>query len=65
MCVLLITQLSLEWEGWEPVNRFKHTSWVTIATPTDRPKLVRNFYVIEVFVAFLCCHVAFWIFLWM
>ena len=37
------------WEGWDPVNRFNHTSWVAIVTPTDRPKLVRNHCVIEGF----------------
>ena len=26
-----------EWEGWDPVNRFNHTSGVAIVTPTDRP----------------------------
>ena len=25
-----------------PVNRFNHTSWVAIVTPTDRPNSVRN-----------------------
>ena len=51
-----------EWEGWDPVNWFNHTSWVVIVTTTDRPKSFRNRCVIEVLVAFLCCHVAFWIF---
>ena len=32
-----------------PVNRFNHTSWVDVVTPTDRPKSVRNRCVIEVF----------------
>ena len=36
---------------------------MTAVTPTDRPKSVRNRCVIEVLVAFLYCHVAFWIFL--
>ena len=58
MCVLLITQLLRSVEGWDPVNRFNHTSMVTVVTPTDRPKSVRNRCVIEVFVVFLCCHVA-------
>ena len=31
------------------VNRFNHTSGVTALTPTDRPKSVRNRYVIKVF----------------
>ena len=41
-----------EWESWarKPVN---HTSWVTVVTPTDRPKSVRNCCVIEFFVTFL------------
>ena len=38
-----------------------HTSGVTVVTPTDRPKSVSNRCVIEMLVAFLCCHVAFWI----
>ena len=36
-------------EGLDPVNRFNHTSWEAIVTPTDRPKSVRNRCVIEVF----------------
>ena len=35
---------------------------MTVVTPTDRPKSVLNRCVIEVLVAFLYCHVAFWIF---
>ena len=42
-----------------PVNRFNHASLVATVTRTDRPKSVRNRCVIEVFIAFLCCHVAF------
>ena len=38
-----------EFEGCDPVNRFNHTSWVAIVTPTDRRKSVRNRCVIEVF----------------
>ena len=38
-----------EWEGWDPVNWFNHTSWVAIVDPTDRRKSVRNRCVIEVF----------------
>ena len=37
------------WEGWLLVNRFNHTSWVTAVTRTDRPKSVRNSFVIKVF----------------
>ena len=25
------------WEGWDPVNRFNHTSLVAVVTPTNRP----------------------------
>ena len=38
-----------EWEGCDPVNRFNHTSWVAVVTPTDRPKSVRNRCEMEVF----------------
>ena len=38
-----------EWVGCDPVNRFNHTSWMAIVTPTDRPKSVRNCCVIEFF----------------
>ena len=37
-----------EWEGWDPVNRFKHTSWMDVVTVTDRPKSVRNHCGLEV-----------------
>ena len=33
------------------VNRFNHTSWVVVVTPTNRPKSVCNRCVIEHFVA--------------
>ena len=38
-----------KWEGWDPVNRFDHTSWVAFVAPADRPKSVRNRCEIEVF----------------
>ena len=41
------------WEGWDPVSRFNHTSWVAIVSPTGRPKSVRNLCVIELFVGVL------------
>ena len=37
-----------------PVNQVNHTSRVAVVTPTDRPKSVRNRFVIELFVAFFC-----------
>ena len=49
---------SCGWEGgfYKPV---KHISWVVVVTPTDRPKSVRNCYLIELFVALFVlslCH---------
>ena len=38
-----------KWEGWDPVNRLNHTSWVAIVILIDRPKLVRNRCVMEIF----------------
>ena len=38
-------------------------SLVSIITPSDRLKSVPNRCVIVFLVAFLCCHVAFWVFL--
>ena len=62
MCVLLITRLlRLVWS----LNRFNHISGVTIITPTDRPKSIRNCCVIKILVVFLCfVTLLFWIFLW-
>ena len=39
--------------------------FVAVVTLTDRPYSVSNRYVINVLVAFLCCHFAFMTFLWM
>ena len=40
-----------------PVNQLNHTSWVAVVTPTDRPKSVRNRFVIELFLwRWLSCH---------
>ena len=48
---------------WRHIDTLTN-SGVTVVTPTDCPKSVCNRCVIEVLVAFLCCHVAFWIVLW-
>ena len=50
MYVLLITRMLRLVERWarKPVN---HTSWVAVATPTDRSKSFRNCCLIELFVA--------------
>ena len=50
------------WEGWDPVNRFNHTSWMAIVTPTDRPKTARNRCVIEVFGGVCVLSHCFWVF---
>ena len=42
-----------------PLTSLTTSNWVAIFTPTDRHKSVRNRCVIEVLVAFLCCHVLF------
>ena len=34
--------------------KFNHTSWVAVATPTDRPKSVRNRCLIEHFCGVVC-----------
>ena len=48
-----------------PVGLTAITPTDRAVTPTDRPKSVRNCCVIEVFGGvFVCCHDAFWIFLW-
>ena len=36
------------------VNQVNHTSWVTVVTPTDRPKSVRNRGVSELFCCVVC-----------
>ena len=46
-----------------PVNQVNHTSWVAVATPTDRPKSIRNRCVIELFVALFVYHFALMTFL--
>ena len=49
-CVSFWLQIFCGWlKGWNPVNRFTHTSWTTVVTPTDRPKSVRNLCVIKDF----------------
>ena len=52
------------WEGLDSVNRFHHTSWVAIFTPTDRPKSIRNRCVIEVFGGVCVFSRCFLCFLW-
>ena len=43
MCVLLINTSFVGYlEGWDPVNRFNHKSWVAVVSLTDRPKAVCN-----------------------
>ena len=48
-----------------PVNQVNHTSWVAVVTPTDRPKSVRNRYVMELFCGIVCVvRLPFWHFCW-
>ena len=48
-----------------PVNQVNPTSWVTVVTPTDRPKSVRNRCVIELFCDVVCVvALPFWHFCW-
>ena len=49
-------------EGLDPVNRFNHTSWVAIVTPTNHPKSARNRCVTEVFGGVYEFNIAFWIY---
>ena len=50
VCHLDYTAVAGSWKVG-PVNQVYHTSWVTVVTPTDLPKSVRNLCVIELFVA--------------
>ena len=45
-----------KWESLVLADRFHHTSWMGVATPTDYPMLVRNRCVIEVNGGVLFCH---------
>ena len=48
------TAFAVSEKVWIPVNRFNHTSWVAIVSPTDRPEPVCNRCVIDVLVDFGC-----------
>ena len=65
MCVLLITRL-LRLVGRLGTRKpvFNHTSWMTVVTPTARPKSVRNRCVIEVFGGVCVMSIGFRIFCW-
>ena len=48
-----------------PVNQVNHPSWVAVVTLTERPKSVRNRYVIELFCEVVCvATLPFWHFCW-
>ena len=50
MCVLTLDYTTIAVSGKVgPVKPVNHTSWVTVITPTDRPKSVHNRCVIELF----------------
>ena len=46
------------------VNRFNHTCWMAVVTPTDCPQLVCNRCVIEVFCCVSVLSFSYWIFCW-
>ena len=50
VCLFDNTAVAGSWKVG-PVNQYNHTSWVAVVTLTDRPKSVRNRFVIELFVA--------------
>ena len=54
MCVLLITQAVAGSGKVGNLNQVNHTRWVAVVTPTDRPKSVRNRYVIELSCGVVC-----------
>ena len=60
MCVLLITRHLWLVGRLGSEKLFNHSSWVAIVTPTDRPKSVRNRYVIEVFGGVFVLSLFFW-----
>ena len=59
MCVLLNTRLFRLVGKLGTRKRFNHTSWMTVVTPTDRPKSVRNRCVIEGFGGVFVCPFVF------
>ena len=54
VCHFDYTGFAVSGKGGYPLTA-NHTSWMTVVTPTDRPKLVHNRCVIEV----LCCPLVF------
>ena len=50
---------AVSWKVGIPETDLTTPVWVAVVTPPDRPKSVCNRCLIEVLVAFLCCHVAF------
>ena len=64
MYVLLITRL-LQRVGWWACKPVNHKSWMAVVTPTDRPRLVRNRCLIELFCGIVCVvTLPFWHFCW-
>ena len=42
-------------EGWNPVNQFNYTNWMTVVISTDHPQSVCNHCVVQVLAASLFC----------
>ena len=64
VCPFYFNFFCSSWEGFVPVNRFNHTSWMTVVTITDRLKSVHNRCVIEVFGGVFVLSIGFRIFCW-
>ena len=57
--LIYLVGIASYWSFW---NILKPTSWAAVVSRTNRPKSVCSCCAIEVLVASLCCHVAFFIF---
>ena len=64
MCVLYIPQFLWLVRRLGTVNRFNHTSLMTVVSPTDRHKSVRNRSLIEGFGGAFVLSIGFRIFCW-
>ena len=60
---LWLHSFSGKWEGWDPFNRFNHTSWMDVVTPTYRRLFCGVFVLSRCFCLLFCgcrglCHTA-------
>ena len=59
LIILIINVCPFDYTAVAGVGRWarkqvNHTSWVAVVTPTDRPKSVRNYCLIELFCGVVC-----------